>query len=451
MLIREVADRSKYYHDVLAAQLPAGLSDDNDIVGKAFVIAGMKLGMVKAARLFRETPIEQDIVTAYRQLHNELKETAVEDDLGTAQEIGAQLQSAMEDLYYAHRMGNPNPTVKQNIDMLQKSIRSFNQELNGLGYKYAPTVPGLVARMGTRYVEADNKVAPVAATVRIQPTRTQPNQNVYVAPEKKTTPAAIIHIGKKEDELLEGPIVPRIIHPGRVSVYVRNGKRPPAMIATDIPYEILDRYIEKIMQKYPQFKITDFSFKSADDVKEGNLNEFSPTKPPTGGAGGPKDYGQPTSSRYLGNNKFVLGTTNNYVLTATVDKWGLEWDEDDEIWFLDSPGAVYIADATEGEIELPAPQEQRNQIHDLVSDYLNARNSAELQRVAAYYGHSADGEMATSEGFRVANQQIRGTKNRAQSAYYPTNVKPHVPRLDKPLTDQELARLSQLAGIKSNK
>lgn len=120
----------------------------------------------------------------------------------------------------------------------------------------------------------------------------------------------------------EGPIVPRIIHPGQVSVYVRNGKRPPAMIATDIPYAILDKYIEKIMQKYPQFKITDFSFKSSDKVKE---------------------------------------------------------------------------------------------------------------------------------GFRVAAPQIRGTQKRAQSAYYPTNVKVTVPRLDKPLTDQEMARLSQLAGIKSNK
>ena len=193
--------------------------------------------------------------------------------------------------------------------------------------------------------------------------------------------------------------------------------------------------------------------KDADEKKSAisqGINEFAPIKPPTAGAfGGNKDYGQPTSSRYLGNNKFVLGTTNNYVLTATVDKWGLEWDEDDEIWFLDSPGAVYIADATEGEIELPAPQEQRNQIHDLVSDYLNARNSAELQKVAAYYGHSADGEMATSEGVRVPGQQILGTKNRAKSAYYPTNVKPKVPKLDKPLTDQELARLAQLAGIKS--
>ena len=140
----------------------------------------------------------------------------------------------------------------------------------------------------------------------------------------------------------------------------------------------------------------------ANDTKKSGIsqgiNEFAPIKPPTAGAfGGNKDYGQPNSSRYIGGNKFVVGTTNNYVLTATIDKWGLEWDEDDEIWFLDSPGAAHIADASEGEIELPPPREQRNQIHDLVTDYLNERNSADLQKVAAYYGHSNDGEMATNE------------------------------------------------------
>ena len=128
-------------------------------------------------------------------------------------------------------------------------------------------------------------------------------------------------------------------------------------------------------------------------IKQG-INELSPGAT---GPKGPKDYGQPNSSRYIGGNKFVVGTTNNYVLTATIDKWGLEWDEDDGIWFLDSPGAAHIADASEGEIELPPPREQRYQIHDLVTDYLNARNSADLQKVAAYYGHSDDGEMATNE------------------------------------------------------
>jgi hypothetical protein len=60
-----------------------------------------------------------------------------------------------------------------------------------------------------------------------------------------------------------------------------------------------------------------------------------------------------------------------------------------------------------------------------------------------------DLDEGVAEGFRVPAQQILGTKNRAKSAYYPTNVKPKVPKLDKPLTDQELARLTQLAGIKS--
>jgi len=174
------------------------------------------------------------------------------------------------------------------------------------------------------------------------------------------------------------------------------------------------------------------------------LNEFS-----TGdGPKGPKDYGQPNSSRYIGNGKFVVGTTHNYILTATIDKWGLEWDEDDEIWFLDSPGAAHIADASEGEIELPPAREQRYQIHDLVTDYLNTHNSPDLQKVAAYYGHSTDGEMAT-EGVRVSGQQIPGTKNRAKSAYYPTNVPPKVKKLDKPLTDKELSRLTN-QGVKES-
>ena len=413
-------------------------------------------------------------------LIQEVAEVENDSTLADAQEIGAQLQSAMEDLYYAHRMGNPNPTVKQNIDMLQKSIRSFNQELNALGYKYAPTVPGLVARMGTRFVEADAK----------------------------------------------------IFHPQYVDVYFLDGaRRTPILVNKKVPYNLIDRYLELVTKKY-NLQQGRFEFRNAEE----DLAEFAPTKPPTGGAGGPKDYGQPTSSRYIGGNKFVVGTTNNYVLTATIDKWGLEWDEDDEIWFLDSPGAAHIADATEGEIELPAPQEQRYQIHDLVTDYLNGHNSAELQKVAAYYGHSADGEMSSTlaefalpggddrepdeehilkqlaaqwwlgteqqmaraqqtlaamgweigqdesgdddagvfvirvgdehgdsyiafphselnldEGIRVPGQQILGTKNRAKSAYYPTNVKPKVPRLDTPLTDKEITRLTQLAGVNPNK
>jgi hypothetical protein len=65
----------------------------------------------------------------------------------------------------------------------------------------------------------------------------------------------------------EGPFVQRIMHPGKVSIYVRSGK-VPKLIATDIPYEILDRYIAKVIAKYPQFKPSDFSFRSSDKVSE---------------------------------------------------------------------------------------------------------------------------------------------------------------------------------------
>jgi hypothetical protein len=163
----------------------------------------------------------------------------------------------------------------------------------------------------------------------------------------------------------------------------------------------------------------------ANDTKKSGIGQGINEFVQTGGPKGPKDYGQPNSSRYIGGNKFVVGTTNNYVLTATIDKWGLEWDEDDEIWFLDSPGAAHIADASEGEIELPAPQEQRYQIHDLVTDYLNDRNSADLQKVARYYGHSDDGEMATNEAVsanrfnskqEVINHFVKNGKSAAAGA-----------------------------------
>jgi hypothetical protein len=57
------------------------------------------------------------------------------------------------------------------------------------------------------------------------------------------------------------------MHPGKVSIYVRSGK-VPKLVATDIPYEILDKYIAKVISKYPQFKPSDFSFRSSDKVNE---------------------------------------------------------------------------------------------------------------------------------------------------------------------------------------
>ena len=180
------------------------------------------------------------------------------------------------------------------------------------------------------------------------------------------------------------------------------------------------------------------------------INEFAviPTGPK-----GPKDYGQPNSSRYIGGNKFVVGTTNNYVLTATIDKWGLEWDEDDEVWFLDSPGAAHIADASEGEIELPPAREQRYQIHDLVTDYLNSKNLADLQKVAAYYGHSDDGEMATNEEFRPTPGQAMKIQQKTAQKMNPGSTKfvwKRPNQISGSHTEQELLSMGFRKSTKSN-
>jgi len=48
-------------------------------------------------------------------------------------------------------------------------------------------------RMNTE-IKENIKVDPVTRPLRIQSTQTQPKQHVYVAPDKKKTPAAVIHI-----------------------------------------------------------------------------------------------------------------------------------------------------------------------------------------------------------------------------------------------------------------
>ncbi len=81
--------------------------------------------------------------------------------------------------------------------------------------------------------------------------------------------------GTSQYDLEEGPIVKRIVHPNKINIYVRpGGNKPPLLVATDIPYHIFDKYVNKAIQKYPQFKQTDFSFKSSDKIKEEtNLSE----------------------------------------------------------------------------------------------------------------------------------------------------------------------------------
>jgi glycerol-3-phosphate cytidylyltransferase-like family protein len=81
--------------------------------------------------------------------------------------------------------------------------------------------------------------------------------------------------GTSQYDLEEGPIVKRIVHPNKINIYIRTGNnKPPLLVASDIPYQIFDKYVTKAIQKYPQFKKTDFSFKSSDKIKEEtNLSE----------------------------------------------------------------------------------------------------------------------------------------------------------------------------------
>jgi hypothetical protein len=77
----------------------------------------------------------------------------------------------------------------------------------------------------------------------------------------------MLDMGMGELQLSEGPFVQRIVRPNKVNIYVRHTTgKPSLLVATDIPYSMYDKFIKKAIQKYPQFKQTDFSFKSADKV-----------------------------------------------------------------------------------------------------------------------------------------------------------------------------------------
>jgi hypothetical protein len=75
--------------------------------------------------------------------------------------------------------------------------------------------------------------------------------------------------GTSQYDLEEGPIVKRIVHPNKINIYIKqSNKKSPLLVATDIPYHIFDKYVSKVIEKYPQFKHTDFSFKSSDKINE---------------------------------------------------------------------------------------------------------------------------------------------------------------------------------------
>jgi hypothetical protein len=81
--------------------------------------------------------------------------------------------------------------------------------------------------------------------------------------------------GTSQYDLNEGPYVQRIVHPNKVNLYLRvSNKKPPVLMATELPYYLFDKFVAKVIQKYPQFKQTDFSFKPADKaIRETKLSE----------------------------------------------------------------------------------------------------------------------------------------------------------------------------------
>jgi len=113
--------------------------------------------------------------------------------------------------------------------------------------------------------EAINKVEPIANPVPIQKTITQPKQHIHSPPEKKT-PAAIIHINKKEVKEADA----KIFHPQYVDVYYLDGpRRTPILVNRKVPYKLIDRYLEVAIKKY-NLQQGRFEFRNAEEkVAEG--------------------------------------------------------------------------------------------------------------------------------------------------------------------------------------
>jgi hypothetical protein len=343
-------------------------------------------------------------------LVQEVTNLATDSTLADAQEIGAQLQTAMEDLYYAHKMSSPNPTVRQNIDLLQKSIRSLNQELNVLGYKYAPTVPGLVAKLGTRFVEDEVDEGwggAIAGAV---------GGGVIGAlighPWAGTALGAWLGSWLSKSDAGSTPV--RSLYNYRAYV---NGKEIEPEWGTDewLDYDERDGLLSK--EQAVQAIV------SAAEKEHNRKTQYTIVNAQTGQVVFRKYWSDQVEDDY-GHQVGTWQDVEHQEITPPTPSKPQRIEPT-----LDSPPVAPKS---------PAPTSTQTTT--------KVSGPADFSK-RGFTGYKKPGDV--DEGFRVANQQIPGTNNRAQSAYYPTNVKPQVPKLDKPLTDQELARLSQLAGIKN--
>jgi hypothetical protein len=136
------------------------------------------------------------------------------------------------------------PTTKSNPQLAQNVVGMFDMV------------------MSNDVAEAINKVEPIANPVPIQKTITQPKQHIHSPPEKKT-PAAIIHINKKEVKEADA----KIFHPQYVDVYYLDGpRRTPILVNRKVPYNLVDRYLELAIKKY-NLQQGRFEFRNAEEEK----------------------------------------------------------------------------------------------------------------------------------------------------------------------------------------
>jgi len=107
---------------------------------------------------------------------------------------------------------------------------------------------------------AEVKVEPVAPSLRTQPTKTQPKNDVYVAPEKKTTPAVVNHIKTKkvsEGEVTEEMIAKRL---SKELNLFKQGQKSDKELSTKPKDKAVHKKVKDIAEGVPIEFMTDAQF-----------------------------------------------------------------------------------------------------------------------------------------------------------------------------------------------
>ena len=258
----------------------------------------------------------------------------------------------------------------------------------------------------------DSKVAPVSAPLRTQSTRTQLKQHVYSAPEKKT-PAVVNHIKSKD------------VKEGMAQDEAEEYSGWRAEFVNQINYNTFEVKMTNTRSK----ESANFVVRPVDMISHGPSLQIETMDVHDLQTGQTASW---TSDDPLPDGGIVYAIS------------GLFYDNKElrqKLW------NIVDTHNTKGQDKMPGLDQRRSIGQEVDADaYIDSQEKTQDAMAKMKKGMAEDD---VGEGVRVPAQQILGTKNRAKSAYYPTNVKPKVPKLDKPLTDQELARLAQLAGIKS--